>query len=112
MITTTKVKQKFVIVTHRSAGGGTLVMHNLCRLLNELGQDAKVIYFANGNYDNQNHAKFWINWCIYQIRISIKYIAESVLGPEKLKGYFDSPFRKTRRKYFPFVNNKSIVGAL
>lgn len=38
-------KQKYVIVSYRVQAGGVIVLHNLCRLLNELGQDASVPFF-------------------------------------------------------------------
>ena len=102
---------KFVIVGHRSQGGGAVVQHSLCKMLEELGQNAKMIYFARGNYDNQSHLIFWLKWIIYSIKITIKSVVEFVLGPNRLKGYFDiSPYLRTvKRKYLPFVGKNTIV---
>lgn len=41
------MKRKFVIVSIRGACGGVIVLHNLCHLLNELGEDARVLYSYN-----------------------------------------------------------------
>ena len=60
-------RMKFVIVGHRSQGGGAVVQHSLCKMLEELGQNAKIIYFARGNYDNQSHLKFWLK-CLKAIK--------------------------------------------
>lgn len=102
-------KFKFVIASYRTQTGGVLVLHNLCRILNELGYDAKILYFREENYDAQPHFRFWLRWFVYQVKISFKYLLESILGPKKMKGYFDSPFRKTRRKFTPFIGKNTIA---
>ena len=92
----------------RENGGGTLVLHNLCRLLNDYGQDARILYCKNVH--NECKRSVFIRDCLlYNIKVSVKYFLEGLLGSEKFRGYFDSPFRKTRRKFFPFVSKETIV---
>ena len=58
---------------------------------------------------NGNRLGYVLKCLAYNIKVSIKYIIEGFLGPEKLKNYFDIPFRKIKRKYLPFVDDNTIV---
>ena len=101
-------KQKYIIVSMRDNGGGTIVLHNLCCLLNELGQDAKIMYFQTKIQDDKRFL-FIIKWFVYNLKISVKILLETLLGPKWVHGYFDNPFRKIRRKTTPFVGKNTIV---
>lgn len=102
-------KQKYVIVSYRVQAGGVIVLHNLCRLLNELGQDASVLYFQNFHYSEDHKGRFWIKWVLDSIKISLQTIIEKILGPNHLKGFFDVSMKGIKRKYTPFVSKDTIV---
>lgn len=101
--------QRYVIASYRTPYGGVIVLHNLCRLLNESGQNASIIYFADLNYPEKRKTIFWIKWIAYSIKISIKTIIEKILGPNHLKGFFDVSMKGIKRKYTPFVSKDTIV---
>lgn len=102
-------KQKYVIASYRTSYGGVIVLHNLCRLLNELGQNASIIYFADLNYSEKHKVKFWVKWIFYSIKITVKAIIERILGPDRFKGFFNVSMKGVKRKYTPFVSKDTIV---
>ena len=102
-------KMKYVIASYRVQAGGIIVLHNLCRILNELGQDAKIMYFYDFDYHEENRVKFWLNWFKYNIRISIKSVMEHFLDPEHLRGHMDISMKGIRRKYTPFINKNNTI---
>lgn len=102
-------KQKYVIVSPRADYGGVIVLHTLCHFLNELGANAKVLYVNELKYEKDRTLRSSVKCIAYNIKISIKRVLELVLGPDKLKGYFNIPFKKIRRKLTPFVGKNTIV---
>ena len=102
-------KFKYVIVTPRMNNGGCLALHTLCRYLHDLGEDAKVFYLGDPIYDGRNHITFWLHWVIFQIRVSIKECIVKLTGDRIKRCFIQKPNGKYRRKYFPKVDDNTIV---
>ena len=101
-------KFKYVIVTPRVNNGGPIVLHNLCKLLNELGEDARVFYPGRYHLYKDNKIKYWINYLLYVIRdVAVNPILKFIShNNSKEKFYVQT---KCKRKFFPFVAKNTIV---
>lgn len=105
---------KFVIVSPRQYAGGSLVLHRLCKQLEESGADASIFYkYSRLKYINSRFG-FFISWIksIFFDRITSLYI---FLFPEKEKSQFyymayrNPPIKNTSTHYLPFVDDDTIV---
>ena len=60
----------FVIVSPRQKWGGAIVLHSLCKNLNEMGYDASIFYteiYGIGNKPLISKIKYIIKWLQYSI---------------------------------------------
>ncbi len=103
---------KFVIVSPRQTGGGPIVLHALCKNLAELGYDAKILYYAPLKRRESN--KFFIfDWLKFTIqdmfscmvRLFKVFFKNSKFG----SWYINPPIKKCKRKFWPVVDDKTIV---
>lgn len=110
------LQKKIVIVSPRQGSGGAIVEHLLCKLLMERGYDAKIFYFES-NFTGKNVPAYKI-WCQYlsYLRHDTSKLIKCKLFPDasflrkgRYKGYNYEPVRGCKRKYFPFVDDDTIV---
>ncbi len=97
-------KFKYIIVSTKLNNGGAVVLHALCKNLNELGEDAKIFYYNKGCKEN-NKLSTWL----YTISMAVKDIIQSIFlfrKDENNKIYIKRKLDylpKYRRKFLPFV---------
>ena len=60
---------KFVIVSPRQRGGGAVVLHTLCYLLNQLGQDA-ILFRAESKMAEEEKSYVPLANCVHLLRHS------------------------------------------
>ena len=110
-----KKKQKYVIVSPRQKGGGSIALHVLCKILLEQGIDAKILYTDVFVYRKGHHIRFWLKWLWYTVTDIWKDIYVHCIGEEKIKdiskfeGYINVPVKNCKRKYLPIVNRNTVV---
>ena len=102
-------KQKYVIVSYRSQAGGDIALRNLCRLLNECGQDAKTIYLHSYNYDEKHVFSFWLSWLLRNCKVFLKTLFPFLLSKEQKKSFQELTLGNVRKKYTPFIGKNTIV---
>ena len=108
-------KLKFVIVSYRQHHGGPIVLHVLCKQLQNMGYDASVFYYAGGNYRKGHKLKFWLNYLFFLLKDTIKLLAVKIVGENRLltvpvfNGHVNVAIKGCNRHYFPFVGNDTIV---
>lgn len=102
---------KFVIVSSRQGYGGPILLHALCKYLNQLGYDAKIFYTDVWKYDKNRKKSFWRKWCSYILRDSLKLFRAKVLKERKasLNRYIDESVRGCPRKYLPLIDSETVV---
>lgn len=103
-------KMKFVIVSPRNNGGGAIVLHALCKYLNELGHDAKMFYTSY--YGRPGSFFFWYKWVLFTIKDLWMGMTAHVLGryfPKKYRAFVDFPITDLKRKFWPRVDKDTIV---
>lgn len=110
-------KLKFVIASPINYSGGVIVLHNLCRLLIQIGYDAKMIYFRNGELNPRKIKFFWLRWMIYNIRFSVnlyelknmlKHLLNVIRGTDQDEKH-SIPFHFKYRKFIPILSSNTIV---
>ena len=106
---------KFVIVSPRQRGGGAVVLHTLCYLLNQLGQEASIYYLEqNPKWQKKKRLMFFwqIAFTCYDILMSRRVKRdgeEKHLYDPKFIGYVNESIRGCRAYRLPFVGKKTIV---
>lgn len=103
-------KMKFVIVSPRNNGGGAIVLHTLCKYLSELGYDARMFY--SGYFKRPGSFFFWYKWLMFTLKDLCMKNTAPLLGdffPKKYRAFIDFPIRNLRRKYWPSVDNNTVV---
>lgn len=102
---------KFVIVSPRQSAGGPIVLHALCKYLNELGHDAKVFYNEAWVYKQKTKYKYWFKWIERTLQDSIRLFRAKILKQKSngLNGYIDESVRGCPRKYLPFIDDDTVV---
>ena len=109
-------KYKFVIVSPRQNGGGSIVLHVLCKMLSELGYDAKIYYLyrrANGFRQNGSFSKpIWLLGTLYDsflLFLSCTLPNHLLQSKEIFMGYVDTSVQGCKRKYLPCIDDNTIV---
>ena len=107
---------KFVIVSPRQNGGGSIVLHVLCKMLSELGYNAKIYYLyrrANGFGKDGDFSKpIWLlgtlydSFLLFLTHVLPKHILQS---KEVFMGYVDTSVQGCRRKFLPIFDERTIV---
>lgn len=105
----------FIIVSPRQKFGGAIVLHVLCKLLNEHGYNAKIFYF--NSVKKENYTKkiyFWICQLKFYIKdiyrlLIVKLFINDKNYSSKYDGYYYYPVRGCKRKIFPFFNKKKTI---
>lgn len=101
--------KKFVIVSPRQKWGGSIVLHVLCKQLQDMGYDAKIFYTE---VYKKNRVVFYLRWILYTIKDILLCWSEPLFGryfPKVYIGYQNVAIKGTKRKWFPFVDNNTIV---
>lgn len=102
---------KFLIVSPRQNAGGPIVLHALCKYINELGYDAKIFYSEVYKYDDSNKLRFWVKWVHRTIKDFFSIFRVKVLKSKspKLNGYINESVQGCPRKYLPFIDDDTVV---
>ena len=106
---------KFIIVSPRQRSGGPIVLHLLCKLLNEMGHDARIFYFYGENEKiKYNDKVFWNNYKTFFIKDFIKDVLTRIPVlrnyMKRFAGYYYKPIDGTKRQITPHFNkDKTIV---
>ena len=103
-------EMKFIIVSPRNNGGGAIVLHALCKYLNELGCDAKIFYVSY--YGRPGSFFFWYKWVLFTIKDLWMGMTAHVLGnyfPKKYRAFVDFPISDLKRKFWPSVDRDTVV---
>lgn len=102
---------KFVIVSGQQFWGGTIVAHYLCKLLEKRGYQASIFYVGP---TSEKRIKFTL-FCIYSVfreyigKIHAKLLPNSSYGRKHDMGYIHVPVKGCKRKWFPYVDDDTIV---
>lgn len=112
-----KNKPKFVIVTPRQGAGGPIVLHALCQKLANLDYDARVfIPYWPLVVEKRCIPFFKLLYFLGLLWEEGKVCVKRLLGKKILtalhKGYSGSlycPVKRCQRKWFPFVDDNTIV---
>ena len=103
-------KSKYVIVSPRNNGGGAIVLHALCKYLNDLGYEAEMFY--SGYFSKPGSFFFWYKWIMFTVKDLWKLASAPLLAKMFKRYYFnyiDVPIRGLPRKYLPWVDDNTIV---
>ena len=102
---------KFVIFSPRQCCGGPIVLHALCKYLNELGHNAKIFYSDVSLYYEDNKFGYWRKLVWHAVQDGMRLFRAKVLKEvsPRLNGYIDESVRGCPRKYLPFVDEDTIV---
>ncbi len=95
-----KKKQKFLILSYLDITGGSIVRENLCKNLNELGYNAKILFPQTCQYTNGKKDKYW--WAF------IKHAIKKTI-PKAIKEKRIFTIRGCKYKWTPFVGKNTIV---
>jgi hypothetical protein len=114
-------KFRYLIASPRNGRGGTIVLHVLCKCLNELGHEASILYIDDINYRKGRRIKYWIRlkfWIRY-IKFTIIDIYKKTkvkifgkdryLNNEKYSEYINEPVKGCHRRIWPFAKKDEIV---
>ncbi|MBU5428781.1 hypothetical protein KQI22_01705 [Kineothrix sp. MSJ-39] len=108
-------KIKYVIVSPRQKYGGAVVLHLLCKTLQDLGYNSSIYYSGASYYKKGHRIKFWIKHIIFLIKDLSKIIAIKTFGEEhfahneKYAGYVNLSVKGCKRKLFPIVDENTVV---
>lgn len=102
---------KFVIVSPRQSAGGPIVLHALCKYINELGYDAKIFYNKSWEYKEDQKCRYWFEWFRQTIHDALRCFRAKALKQKspKLNGYIDESVKGCPRKYLPFIDDDTVV---
>lgn len=108
-------KAKFVIVSTRQPDGGPIVLHKLCKMLDESGFDARIFLTGPLYYEKKYSFLFWTKWAVWTAMDLINTGLAKLIRSDKMenipffRGYVYSPVRGCKRKYLPFIDKDTIV---
>lgn len=106
---------KFVIVSNRQWCGGAIVLHTLCKYLQDMGFEASVYYIGEYKYKKGNKVRFWIGQVFFSIKDFVKKICARLLkklnyfNKVNLSGYINCSIDGCKQKFLPIVDHKTIV---
>lgn len=99
-------KLKYLIYSPRNNSGGVIALHNLCSLLSEQGEDAKVLYTTRfiGKRINLFQGLF------YPLLVFLDGVVSFIYNTYK-GGVLKNKLiiKKCRKKWFPFIKENTIV---
>lgn len=103
---------KFVIVSPRQNNGGSIVLHNLCKILSDMGYNACI--FSPYCFRDEGYIKCVIKTLEYNIKDFIKYTLAHLFpnrfkNNKKFETYLNYTVRGYKRKLLPFVGKNTIV---
>ena len=106
---------RFVIVSPRQHKGGSIVLHSLCKQLDNMGYDSSIFYIGDSNYRKGNRCKFWVNYIAYIIKDTFKLCAvrffakNAFINHDFFSGYVNLTVHGCKRHYIPVVGKNTIV---
>lgn len=110
-------KFRFIIVSPRQYSGGAIVLHLLCKLLQENGYSAKIFYtMIPVNFFKNKKKLIWFYYIIFLVKDFIKIICVK-LFPKYVENKSSSSFigydycavRGCKRKFLPFYDKKNTI---
>lgn len=110
-------KYKFIIVSPRQHSGGAIVLHLLCKLLQNRGYDAKIFYTMTPiSYYETKKKKIWFFYFFYSIKDLIKVIICKVfpktirkIQSSRFLGYDYCAVKGCKRQLFPIYNRNNTI---
>ena len=98
----------------RQGGGGSIVLHKLCKMLSDDGFNAKVFLFRGTNVNYKNPKKLWSSYFIWTLYDLCLYIASHlrlmfIVPPRKYEYYLYPAVKGCHRKFLPFYNRKKTI---
>ena len=109
-------KMNYIIVSPIQYCGGPIVLHYLCKLLNEYGYSAKVflINTLGEKKAYENTLKYWCSHLIFITKLFIKKVISFLFITEKnyhsrYDGIYYLPVKDVKIKYLPFFNKKKTI---
>lgn len=105
-------KRRIVIYSPRQKWGGPIVLHVLCKCLNELGYDATVFYSDVGvKNDCKNRVTYWRKIIGYYIKDTTKIVLSKIDSKNRAiyNGYRNYAIHGCKRKFTPFIKENDIV---
>ena len=84
-------KLKYVIVSPRNNGGGAIVLHALCKYLNDLGYEAEMFY--SGYFSKPGSFFFWYKWIMFTVKDLWKLASAPLLAKMFKRYYFISMYQ-------------------
>ncbi len=106
---------KFLIVTPRQRSGGSIVLHKLCKCLQNQGHESSVFYICRHCFADDSVMMSWLICILYNFA---DFVAKQVFllscflsgGRCKLFAkYFYEPVKGVNRKWSPFISEDTIV---
>ncbi len=91
---------KFIIFSPKQGNGGSIVLHLLCKKIQEQGYDARIFYSGQTLYMKGTKIKFWIRTILGTIRDLIKEVFILKRKNETITG--------CRRCFFP-INRRNTI---
>ena len=107
--------KKYIIVSPRPKWGGSVVLHTLCKILSELGYDAKIFYTNTYIYKKRMAIYFWLKWIFFTIDDLIKCMLVGIFKNKissynkQWEQYIKSRSYNLKRKWLPFVDKDTVV---
>lgn len=102
-------KYKFIIVSPRQIAGGSIVLHLLCKELEDLGYNSKVFYFGSISEDAyRNKILFIKQYILFFFKDLAKLFLARCFKIE-YAGYTYQPVRNIKRKYTPIYNKSNTI---
>ena len=100
-------KYKYVIFTPRNNSGGAIVLHNLCKLLTEQGEDAKVLY--SNRFTCKNNLFYGL---LYPLLLLLDIALSVMYKQYKEHSIFvrtGCSVKGCKRKWYPFLQKNTIL---
>ena len=100
-------KFNYVIFTPRNNSGGSIVLHNLCKLLMEQGENAKVLYINRFSCKNS-----LLHGLFYPVFLLLDIIFSLVYTQYKEHSFFvhtGCSVKGCKRKWYPFLQKNTVV---
>ncbi len=107
--------KNIIIMNSRNLFGGTIVLSLLCRLLDEKGYNAKILFVHDFPTVYTTEWKFWIKWFIYSLKYRLKELLYKILqntrfGKIPIFSSFEYiPIKDIKEKYLPFYDKKNTI---
>ena len=102
---------KFVIVSIKQIGGGSIVLYKLAQVLQRQGYDVSVFNMESSSDDRKKFYYYYVKYLIREfIRVFlIKVYPCSKFAKSHYHGYVYIPIKEIKKRYLPWVDDDTIV---